>query len=119
MSRYLFLIIINIPFITAGLLNATVSYKLGHTNRRRFIFRVSLWMAILLGLILAEPLYNFLFSNNLTATEALSLFDVIQITGLIITFFIASQAYSRIHFLEGRLQDLNQRLSILLSRKDV
>lgn len=115
MSRYTLLILINIPFIAAGILNALVSYKLNHTDKRRFVFRIGLWVTIFTSLVLAEPLYNFLFSNNLTRTEPLSLFDVMQITGIILTFFIVNQAYSKVHYLEGRLQDLNQRLSIVLS----
>ena len=62
-----------------------------------------------------EPIYSYLFSNQLTTTEPLSLFDVMLITGLIFTFYIANQAYSRADTLERRIQDLHQELSIRLS----
>ena len=115
MSRYLILIILNVPLIVAGMLSAVVAYKMKLTSRRRFILRLSLWLSILVGLTFAEPIYKFLFSNNLTATEPLSLFDVMQITGIISTFFIASQAYGRVDLLERKIQDLHQELSIRLA----
>lgn len=115
MSRYLILILLNTPLILAGVLSAVVAYKLKRINIRRFIFRVSLWLIILLGLLFTEPIYNFLFSRNLTQTEPLSLFDVIQITGIIFTLFLANRAHIKADLLERRLNDLHQELSIKLS----
>ena len=115
MSRYLLLIIFNLPFIIAGLASSVVAYKLNKISKKKYIFRCLLWTAILVALIFADPLYKFLFSNNLTQTEPLSLFDVIQITGIIIVLFIANQAYYRVALLEKRVQDLHQELSIRLS----
>jgi hypothetical protein len=117
-SRYLILIILNAPLIIMGIMTSMVSYKMKRISRRRYIFRTTLWLTILTGLVFAEPLYSFLFSNNLTKSEPLSLFDVIQITGIILTFYIANQAYVKIDLLERRVQDLHQELSIRLSDKD-
>jgi hypothetical protein len=114
-SRYLILVLLNTPLVIAGVLDAVVSYKLNRSSHRRFIFRILVWTIIFCGLIFMEPIYNFLFSNQLTKTEPLSLFDVIQITGIIFTFFIANQAYARVDVLERRIQDLHQELSIQLS----
>lgn len=96
--------------------NALVAYKMGRTSRRRFIFRSLFWLLILAGLIFAEPIYKYLFSNNLTETEPLSLFDVIEITGIIVAMFVANQAYSRVDRLEHRVHTLQQEISITLSR---
>ena len=117
MSRYLILILLNLPLIIAGILSAVVAYKLKHTNRRRLMFRVSLWLCIFAGLVFAEPLYGFLFSNHLTESEPLSLFDVIQITGIIFTLFLANRAHIKADLIERRLQDLHQELSIRLSKE--
>ncbi len=117
MSRYVILVILNSPLIFAGVLDAIVSYKLNRSSRRRFIFRILVWAAIFLGLVFMQSIYNFLFSHQLTKTEPLSLFDVVQITGIIFVFFIANQAYSRADLLERRVQDLHQELSIRLSRE--
>ncbi len=116
MSRYLILIILNTPLIAAGMLNTVVNYKLKSINRRHLIFRLGLWLVILAGLIFAKPIYDFLFSNDLTRTEPLSLFDVIQITGIIGTLLITSRAYTKVDLLQRQIQALHQELSIRLSR---
>ncbi len=74
-------------------------------------------MIILAGIALADPIYRFLFSNNLTQTEPLSLFDVMQITGIVIALFLANRSRTKLDILERRVQDLHQELSIQLSKK--
>jgi hypothetical protein len=115
-SRYLILIVLNLPLILAGILSTLVSYKLKRTSRRKFIFRLLFWLIILVGIVFAEPIYAFLFSNQLTETEPLSLFDVIQITGIVFTLYIASQALLKVSNLEHKIQDLHQELSIRISK---
>ena len=117
MSRYLILVILNTPLILAGIINSLVGYKLGRMTRGRFIFGLVFWLILLLGLIFVKPIYTFLFSNNLTKTEPLSLFDVIQITGIVFTLFIANKAFGKADLLERRLNDLHQELSIRLSKE--
>jgi hypothetical protein len=114
-SRYLILVILNTPLILAGITNSFVTYKLHRTSRRRLVLRVSLWLFVLAALIFAEPIYNFLFSRGLTQTEALSLFDVIQITGIIFLFYIVSRMHAKVDQLERRTQDLHQELAIRLA----
>lgn len=115
MSRYTILVLLNTPLIIAGLLNAIVSYKLRHTSRRRLTFSLAFWATVFIGLVGAQSIYEFLFSKNLTQTEPLSLFDVMQITGIIVTLFIANRAYGKVDLLEHRVQELHQELSIRLS----
>ncbi len=117
MSRYFLLFLLNLPFILAGLLSAVTRYKLGHSTRRRMIVLMLLWLMILIGLALAEPLYSWLFTNNLTVSEPLSVFDVIQITAIVIVFYIANRSMAKVSTLEKRVQDLHQELSIVLSKK--
>ena len=117
MSRYTILILLNIPIIVLGIISAVVAFKLNRTNRRQLIFRLFLWAAIFLGLMFAEPIYSFLFSHNLTQTEPLSLFDVIQITGIIFTLFLANRAFIKADLMERRFEDLHRELSIYLSKK--
>jgi hypothetical protein len=116
MSRYLLLFLLNLPFILAGMLSAITQYKLGHASRRRMIILICLWAIILTGLALAEPLYTWLFTNNLTVSEPLSLFDVIQITAIVIVFYMANRSIVKVAALEKRVQDLHQELSIQLSK---
>ena len=117
MSRYLLLLLLNLPFILAAIISAVTHYKLGRSSKRRMVAQLTMWIIVLAGLILAEPIYDWLFSNNLTATEPLSLFDVVQITAIVITFYVANRTRIRAENLEKRVQDLHQELSIRLSSK--
>lgn len=117
MSRYLLLLLLNLPFIMAGLLSALTQYKLRKSSKRRFIAQAILWLTILLGLITAQPLYEWLYSHELTQTEPLSLFDVIQITAIVTTFYIANRTRAKLDETERRIQELHQELSIKLRSK--
>ena len=115
MSRYLILLLINTPFVIGGIVNALVSYKLDKISKRRFLYQCLTWLIVFTGLATIKPLYEFLFSNNLTHTEPLSLFDVMQITGIIAVIFIVHRNRAKTEALERRVQDLHQELSIRLS----
>jgi hypothetical protein len=117
MSRYLLLFLLNLPFILAAILSAVTQYKLKRSSRRRLTFQIVLWSSVLVGLALAEPIYIWLFNNKLTNTEPLSLFDVVQITAIVIVFYIANRTRIKTQTLERRIQDLHQELSITLSTK--
>lgn len=117
MSRYLLLFLLNLPFILAALLSQITQYKLGRSSKRRVTIQVFVWLLILLGLATAQPVYNWLFASGLTQTESLSLFDVVQITAIVIVFYIANRTRQKVEVLEHRLKDLHQELSIMLSNK--
>lgn len=117
MSRYLLLFLLNLPFILAAILSAITQFKLKKTSRRRLTIQLLIWLTVLFGLLVAEPIYLFLFQNNLTQTEPLSLFDVVQITTIVITFYVANRTRMKLEIVERRLQDLHQELSIQLSKK--
>ena len=117
MSRYLILLLANTPFIIGGITNALVSFKLGKISKRRFMYQCLVWLMVFVGLATVKPLYEFLFSNNLTRTEPLSLFDVVQITGIVAVLFVAHRTRAKLEAMERRVQDLHQELSIRLSDK--
>lgn len=117
MSRYLILVLINTPLILAAIANAIVSYKLGHQSLRRLGFKLAFWVSVFIGLVFAESIYNLLYSEGLTQTEPLSLFDVLQITGIVLVFFLVNRLYVKVDVLERRVQDLHQELSIRMSEK--
>lgn len=112
MSRYLLLLLLNLPFIMAAILSALTQYKMRRISKSKFLIQTLLWIVILVGLISAEPLYIWLYSAGLTETEPLSLFDVIQITAIVIVFYMANRARAKLERLETRLQSLHQELSI-------
>lgn len=117
MSRYLLLFLLNIPFVATGLLGAITQYKLRRSSKRRFLAQIFIWTFILIGLAVAQPTYEWLYSNELTQTEPLSLFDVIQITAIVMVFYIANKARIKLAETERRLNDLHQELSIRISKK--
>jgi hypothetical protein len=111
----LILVILNTPLVIAGLVGTVVTYKLGHTVKWKFITRLIFWLFVYACLLLTKPMYDALFSHNLTQTEPLSLFDVIEITGIIFTFYVASRALTKVDRLEGSLKDLHKEVSIKLA----
>lgn len=117
MSRYLLLFLINLPFVLAAIVSAITQYKMGRSSKRRLATQLALWLALVAALALAQPIYEWLFTHQLTETEPLSLFDVVLFTGLVITFYIANRTRSKVEALEKRVRDLHQELSIILSKK--
>lgn len=115
MSRYVLLMIMTSPFIFAGVLSALTQYKMGRISQRKFLTQTTLWVCILVALIFSEQLYYTLYNRGYTQTDSLSLFDVIQITGIIVLFYIANRLIAKVERLEVRLKDLHQELSIRLS----
>lgn len=118
MSRYLLLFLLNLPFVLVAILSAVTSYKIGRSSRRRMYTQLAVWIFILIGLGSAHAVYDFLFANKLTQSEPLSLFDVIQITGIVVTFYMANRTRARVELLERRVNDLHQELSIRLSESE-
>lgn len=115
MSRYLILVLLNIPLIMVALLNSFVSFKLSHISKKRLVFKVLFWLTLLAILIFTKPVYDWLYSEGLTQTEALSLFDVILITASMLMFFLINKLYVKVDVLERRVNDLHQELSIRIS----
>ena len=118
MSRYTLLLLLNLPFIFAAALSQITQYKLGKSSRKRLYVQLVIWATILTGLIFAEGIYNWLFAKGLTQTDSLSLFDVVQITAIVMLFYIVNRFIQKIETIEHRLNDLHQELSIRLSEKD-
>lgn len=112
MDKYTILIILNTPFVIFGLIKAFEMYKRELVGRIGLLFRVLFWGFIFAGLVFAESLYNFLFSNNLTDTTPLSLADVMLVTGIMFSLFLCIRLYAKIDILERRFSELHEELSI-------
>ena len=102
----------------AALLSALVGYKMGKYSFIKYLWQTAIWVTIFIGLASIKTIYAFLFSNHLTQTEPLSLFDVMQMTGIIVVLFMANRSRIKVETLERRIQDLHQELSIRLSSQD-
>lgn len=110
--------LLNLPLIIGGIMGALIDFKTNKISKSKFWFLTGLWLVILGGLAVAEPFYTYLYSRNLTETESMSLFDVIQFTGIIYILFMANRSRIKADVLERRVQDLHQELSIKLSEPD-
>jgi hypothetical protein len=108
-------VLLNLPLIIAGLLGGLVDYKLEKITRNKYLFQTCLWLIILIGLMLAQPIYRFLYTHHMTQTASMSLFDVIELTGIVYVLFMANRSRVKSDVLERRIQDLHQELSIRLS----
>lgn len=118
MSRYVLLIIFNIPIILLGVLGVITKFKLNKISKRRFYAQLTFWIMVLISLAMIYPTYSYLTNNHLTDTEPLSLFDVVQITVIIFLLYTLNRSRARLESVETRLQDLHQELSIKLSDKE-
>ena len=117
MNKYLLLIILNVPIILTGLVRSWVAFRLRQTTRERASVRLLLWLFALISVVFVEPIYIYLTQNNLTDSDPLSIFDVAQITGIVLTFFIALRAFNKAEIAEQKYRQLHQELSIILSQK--
>lgn len=117
MNRFLLLVLLNLPLIIAGMMGSLIDFKTGKITRTKFILLELLWLAILAGLVLAGPINNYLYEHHKINKNTLSLFDVIETTGIIYILFMANRARIKVDTLERRVQDLHQELSIRLSAK--
>lgn len=118
MSRYLLLVLLNLPLILLGILSAISRYKLNHIGKKRLAAQLLLWVFVFFGLTAANTIYTWLFSRNLTNTESLSLFDVIEITAIIFLYYIVSRNRAKLEALERRFRDLHTEISIITSVTD-
>lgn len=112
MLKYYLLVILNTPFIIFGMLRALRLYNQKAITKLRLVAAFTLWTAVFLGLVFAQPLYEALAQSGLTDSTPLSLFDVVQITGIILALFLVTRLYGKIDNLETRLNQLNRELSI-------
>lgn len=118
MSRYLLLVVLNLPFILAGMVSNLVYFKMRRLSFRVFLVREFFWIVILVGLSSAGTIYGILFSAKLTETQPLSLFDVIELTGIVGCLFLISRYREKLNILEKSFRELHQALSLKLSDED-
>lgn len=118
MSRYLLLTILILPFVSLGILSIFTKYKVNGGSRRKMIVQITGWLIIFIGVACAKPVYETLFNAQLTVSEPLSLFDVVQLTSIVFLLYLVTRMYSRINMLEKRFRDLHQEISIHFSQID-
>lgn len=113
--RYVILVLLNLPVILAALVNIITQYKLKKVSAARFRHQIILWLIILTVIIGSFPVYNLATSKPLLDSSELSLFDIVEITTIVLLFYILNNQRQRIDQNELRLRNLHQELSIKLS----
>ena len=115
MDKYQLLLILNLPFVIFGVLKALMSYRTKTSDRLTLYLRLVFWLAVLLVLIFAQNIYNYLYNHGLTDSSPLSLPDVVLVTGVMLCLSMIVQLYSKFDALDKRLSDLHEKLSIMNS----
>jgi len=111
--RYLILILLNAPIILLGLVNIVTQYKLRKVSKPRFFQQLVLWGGALIVIIGAFPLYNIVTGRPPLDSTDLSLFDIVEITSIVLLFYIVINQRQKVDQLEARVRDLHRKLSIL------
>jgi len=117
MSKYLIIILLNMPVILIGILWSTVSYKTKKMSKKRFATEVVVWLLIGTSLMLIEPIYNSLIRNGLTDSPPLSLVDVIILTVLVLCLFLIERLQEKITLLNKKFSLLHEEMVIQNSTK--
>ena len=116
MSRYILLILLNLPLIVAGIAGTLVDYKLNKTSRKKFILQVSIWVVILIAIVSVGFVNVYLTEANITKITSIDYFDIIQFTAIVYLLFIANRTRIKTDALEKRTNDLHRELSIELTK---
>lgn len=116
MSRYLILVLLNLPIVLSGILDSLVNFKTRKISRRKFIVQFLFFLIAILLISLTKFIYDILFSNKLTNTEPLSLFDVIQLTTINYLFLLTFRIRNKISILDKKLSTLHKELSLKNSK---
>jgi hypothetical protein len=118
MDKYTLLALLNIPFVIFGLTKTIIMYKTGIIPRLGTFMRLVFWILIGLGLIFAKPAYDYLTRVGLTDSAPLTLFDIVEITGISFCIFLLMRVYARNSTIEQRMARLHRELSIRFNKAD-
>lgn len=118
MDKYTLLLILNIPFVIFGVLRAIMVYRTQLVSKLNFLFRILIWILMLIALIFAQNIYEYLYSRGLTDSTPLSIADVVLVTGFMFCMFLSFRLYSKIDNLEKQITDLHEKLSIIGTKVD-
>lgn len=113
--RYLVLVLLNLPIVLIALVNIITQYKLKKVSIGRFRHQLIIWLAMLIILISSFPVYNLLSGKPVFDSRELSLFDIVEITAIIMLFYTVNNLRQTNEQQQQRLRELHQELSIRLS----
>ena len=112
MSKYVLLVLINIPLLIVGVVSALTHYKTKRISKRRMVVEVAFWVSIGVALFFAQPLYNALVEHNLTDSQPMSLFDIALLTIIIFCLLLIKSSNERITQLHKKISRMHENLAI-------
>lgn len=113
--RYLVLVLLNLPIVLLALINIITQYKLKKVSVGRFRHQLVIWLTMLIILISSFPIYNLLSGKPIFDSSELSLFDIVEITAIIMLFYTVNNLRQTNEQQQQRLRELHQEVSIKLS----
>ena len=118
MLKYVLVVVFNLPFVLLGMLHTYQAYARHRTTRVRFVTRMAFWLAIGVGLFFARPFYDFLSSHKLTSSGPLSIFDVVETTGVTAALYLVYRLYAKTDVMEQRIATLHRELVLRAAETD-
>src|SRR5207248_4508526 len=119
MLKYVLVVGFNLPFVLLGMLHAYRGYSAGRTSRLKFATRLAFWLTVALGLFFARPFYDFLASHDLTSSGPLSIFDVVDTTGITCALYLVYRLYSKTDAMEQRIAALHREVVLRLAELEL
>lgn len=115
MSKYLLLVLINVPVVLVGVVRAITRYKTkpARISRSKAIIEAMFWLAIGVGLIFVEPFYNTLLRHNLTDSPSMSIFDVALLTLFVFALLLIVETNEELTALKKTVSRIHERLAIV------
>jgi hypothetical protein len=117
MSRYVLLVIINIPLLVVGIVSALTHYNTRRISKKRCIAEVVFWVLVGIGLIFVEPVYNVLVRHNLTNSTPMSLFDMILLTLILFCLLFIKSTNERTASLQRKISRMHENIAITEAHK--
>jgi hypothetical protein len=115
MSKYLLLVLINLPVVLIGVIRAITRYKTkpARISRNKAVIEVVFWLAIGVGLSFVEPFYNTLLRHNLTDSPSMSIFDVALLTLFVFALLLIVETNEELTALKKTVSRIHERLAIV------
>jgi protein-S-isoprenylcysteine O-methyltransferase Ste14 len=115
MSKYLLLVLINLPIVLIGVVRTITRYKTkpARISRNKAVIEVVFWLLIGVGLSFVEPFYNTLLRHNLTDSPPMSLFDVALLTLFVFALLLIVEANEEMTSLKRTVTRLHEKLAIV------
>lgn len=116
-TKYNILILLTLPILILFLIRIYDNYKRKKISVRGLIILGGFWLLLTLGILFNQQIFNYFDTTKLTQSTPLSLYDVLQITAIILLIYLAFRQTFKIEELQNKLSKLNQEIALRNSKK--